>query len=63
MLQGVLYALAAGLAWGTVFVTPLILPDYPGLMLSLGRYVAFGLIALGAGWFDRAALRELTRAD
>ena len=30
---------------------------------SFGRYLAFGLIALPLGWLDRAALRELTRAD
>jgi drug/metabolite transporter (DMT)-like permease len=32
-------------------------------MLSFGRYLAFGLIALPLGWLDRSALRQLTRAD
>ena len=60
---GVLFALAAGLMWGLVFVAPLLLPDYPAALLSFGRYLAFGLIALPLAWFDRARLAALTRAD
>lgn len=63
MLVGTLFALAAGLMWGLVFVGPLILSDYPAVMLAFGRYLAFGLIALPLGWLDRANLRELSRAD
>jgi drug/metabolite transporter (DMT)-like permease len=63
MLFGTLFALAAGLMWGLVFVGPLLLADYPAVMLSFGRYLAFGLIALPLGWLDRAALRQLSRAD
>jgi drug/metabolite transporter (DMT)-like permease len=46
-----------------VFVGPLLLADYPAVMLSFGRYLAFGLIALPLAWLDRANLRQLTRAD
>lgn len=60
---GTLYALAAGLMWGLVFVGPLLLPEYPAALQSVGRYLAFGLIALPLAWVDRAALRRLTRAD
>jgi drug/metabolite transporter (DMT)-like permease len=60
---GTLFALAAGLMWGLVFVGPLLLADYPAAMLSFGRYLAFGLIALPLAWLDRASLRQLTRAD
>ena len=63
MTAGVLFALAAGLMWGLVFVAPLLLPDYPAALLSVGRYLAFGLIALPMAWLDRARLRELSRAD
>ena len=63
MLIGVLYALGAGLIWGSVFVTPLLLPDYPGAILAFGRYLAFGLIALPLGWQARRALRALDRTD
>ncbi len=63
MLFGSLFALAAGLMWGLVFVGPLLLADYPAAMLTFGRYLAFGLIALPLAWLDRAALRQLTRAD
>ena len=60
---GVLYALAAGLMWGLVFVAPLLLPQYPALLLSFGRYLAFGLIALALAAFDRRGLATLSRAD
>ncbi|MBP6898748.1 MAG: DMT family transporter [Burkholderiaceae bacterium] len=63
MLQGSLYALAAGLMWGLVFAGPQMLPDYPAALLSFGRYVAFGLIALPLAWWDRQRLRELSRDD
>jgi drug/metabolite transporter (DMT)-like permease len=60
---GILYALAAGLMWGLVFIGPLLLPDYPAAMQAFGRYIAFGLIALPLAWFDRRRLAQLTRAD
>ncbi len=63
MWTGTFFALAAGLMWGLVFVGPLLLADYPAAMLSFGRYLAFGLIALPLAWLDRANLRGLTRAD
>ncbi|HJW46747.1 MAG TPA: DMT family transporter [Lysobacter sp.] len=63
MWTGTLYALAAGLMWGLVFVGPQLLPEYPAALQSVGRYLAFGLIALPLAWLDRATLRQLTRAD
>jgi drug/metabolite transporter (DMT)-like permease len=63
MALGTLFALAAGLMWGLVFVGPLLLPEYPAALQSVGRYLAFGLIALPLAWFDRDALRRLSRAD
>ncbi|MDP1693291.1 MAG: DMT family transporter [Burkholderiaceae bacterium] len=60
---GTLFALAAGLVWGLVFVAPLLLPAYPALLLSCARYLAFGLIALPLAWLDRTRLFELTRKD
>jgi drug/metabolite transporter (DMT)-like permease len=63
MTTGFLFALAAGLMWGLVFIGPLLLPEYPATLQSFGRYLAFGLIALPLAWFDRQRLRELTRAD
>ncbi|ALN90286.1 DMT family transporter [Lysobacter gummosus] len=63
MLLGTLYALLAGLLWGLVFVGPLLLPEYPAALQSVGRYLAFGLIALPLAWLDRKALRQLTRVD
>ncbi len=63
LLTGTLFALAAGLMWGLVFVAPLLLPQYPAALLSFARYLAFGLIALPLGWLDRQRLSSLTRAD
>jgi len=63
LFTGTLFALAAGLMWGLVFVGPLLLPEYPAALQSFGRYLAFGLIALPLAWLDRATLRDLTRAD
>ncbi len=60
---GVAAALAAGLMWGLVFVAPLLLPDYPATLLTFGRYLAFGLVTLPIAWWQRAALKRLTRAD
>jgi drug/metabolite transporter (DMT)-like permease len=62
-IAGTLFALAAGLMWGLVFLAPLLLPDYPAALLSVSRYLAFGLIALPLAWWDRAGLRKLTRDD
>lgn len=63
MIAGTLFALVAGLLWGIVFLSPQLLPDYPAALQSAGRYLTFGLIALGLAWFDRTALRQLTRRD
>lgn len=63
MISGVLYALLAGLMWGLIFVGPLIVPEYPAVLQSMGRYLALGLIALPLAWFGRARLRQLTKRD
>lgn len=63
MALGMAFALMAGLVWGLVFVVPLMLPQYSAALLTCGRYLAFGLVALPLGWLDRARLRELAGAD
>lgn len=63
MWSGLGYALLAGAMWGLVFVTPLLLPEYPAALLSAGRYLAFGLIALPLGLWDWRALSQLRRSD
>ena len=49
--------------WGLVFIAPTLLAEYSPALLTVGRYLAFGLIALPLAWWDRARLAELTRAD
>ena len=63
MYLGVLLALAAGLMWGLVFVGPVWFPDYPAALHTVGRYLAFGVIALPLAWFDRRELVSLGRED
>lgn len=64
MVLGLLFALTAGLMWGLVFVAPVMLPGYAPALLTVGRYLAFGLLALPLAWMlDRRALRELAPAD
>lgn len=63
MISGVLYALLAGLMWGLIFVGPLIVPEYPAVLQSTGRYLALGLIALPLAWFGRARLKQLSGRD
>jgi len=60
---GVACAVGAGLVWGLVFVAPLMLADYPAAALSIGRYLAFGLIALPLAILQRRELARLARAD
>ena len=61
--QGIACALGAGLAWGIVFVVPLVLADYPPAILSFGRYIAFGLIAIALALRDFKRLATLDRRD
>lgn len=61
--QGVICALGAGLAWGIVFVVPLVLADYPPAILSFGRYLAFGVIAIALALRDLPRLKALDRRD
>ncbi|HAT3455969.1 DMT family transporter [Citrobacter freundii] len=63
MISGVLYALLAGLMWGLIFVGPLIIPEYPAVLQSMGRYLALGLNALPIAWLGRVRLRQLGRKD
>lgn len=63
MFAGVLYALVAGLMWGLIFVGPLIVPEYPAALQSMGRYLALGVIALPIAWAGRKQLRKLTPRD
>ncbi len=63
LFTGTLFALAAGLMWGLVFVAPLMLPEYPAALLSFARYLAFGLIALPLALLDRQRIARLTRSD
>lgn len=63
MLIGIMYAVLADCIWGFIFVGPAMLPEYPAELLSVGRYLAFGLITLPLAWNNRGRLKGLQRAD
>ena len=46
-----------------MFIAPVLLPEYPPALLTVGRYLAFGLIAVPLALADRAEIRRLARAD
>jgi len=46
MKLGVLFGVLAGASWGMIFLSPALLPSFPPLLLTCGRFVAFGVLAL-----------------
>jgi len=44
-LAGVLYGAGAGALWGLVFLAPQLARDFDPLQLTIGRYLAYGLIS------------------
>lgn len=61
---GVACGLAAGALWGMVFIVPVLLAAFSPLELAVGRYVAYGLIALAmAAPRLVPLLRKLDRSD
>ena len=59
MSGGIYFALAAAAAWALTVVMPLLLPEFPPLLLSSARYglevMSLGLLSAGMLW----ALRRL----
>lgn len=58
---GMLAGIAAGALWGLVFLAPALVPAFQPLELSVGRYLAYGLIAavlVAPSW--RRLLRTLS---
>ncbi|MBB3228235.1 drug/metabolite transporter (DMT)-like permease [Luteibacter sp. Sphag1AF] len=45
ILWGVANAAAAGALWGIIFLAPAVLPDFSPLELSVGRYLAYGVLS------------------
>jgi drug/metabolite transporter (DMT)-like permease len=61
---GVLCGLLAGAMWGIVFIAPAYLAAFTPLQLTVGRYLAYGVIALMLlGPRLRTLLASLSRAD
>lgn len=46
LVPGIACGIAAGALWGAVFVAPELTPGFTALQLSVGRYLAYGTIAL-----------------
>jgi drug/metabolite transporter (DMT)-like permease len=47
MWSGIACGVAAGALWGMVFIVPVLLPAFSPVELAVGRYIAYGAIALG----------------
>lgn len=64
MWNGVVCGLLAGAMWGMVFIVPEMLAPFSPLEMALGRYAAYGAIALGLMAPRLASLyRRLGRSD
>jgi drug/metabolite transporter (DMT)-like permease len=64
MQRGVMYGMSAGAIWGFIFLAPRLLPDFSPLMLSVGRYLMYGIVSLAVALpFARRLAAKLTRAD
>lgn len=64
MKQGIFYGSLAGAAWGLVFLSPALLPDFSPLLLSCGRFLMYGVIALLIGLpMARSLLCKLSLED
>ena len=61
---GIICGLLAGALWGMVFIAPRLLPAFTPWELSIGRYLAYGLVALAVSLpLLRRIARKLTRSD
>lgn len=64
MRRGVTYGVIAGAIWGTVFLVPRLLPDFPPMMLGAARCMMYGMVSLAAALpMVRRLAAKLTRAD
>jgi drug/metabolite transporter (DMT)-like permease len=64
MRQGVSYGIMAGALWGTVFLAPRLLGDFPPALLASARCMMYGLVSLAAAVpIARRVAGTLTRAD
>ncbi len=64
MLRGIIYGLAAGALWGMVFIAPRLLEGWSPVLLSVARYLAYGLFAVAMIVPLRASLaKRVVRAD
>lgn len=46
MRYGIVFGVLAGAVWGGVFLVPALLPEFPPLLLSIGRYLMYGAFSL-----------------
>lgn len=63
MLMGVLFGIAACMIWGSVYVAPLILPDYSPALIAMMRYLVFGMLSVVLAVPAWKELKSYTAAD
>jgi drug/metabolite transporter (DMT)-like permease len=57
----VLFAIAACMVWGGVFVAPALLPEFSPQAIAAGRFIAYGLLSIGLLARDRTGLASLAQ--
>ncbi|HET9050036.1 MAG TPA: DMT family transporter [Chiayiivirga sp.] len=64
MRVGLLFGVLSGALWGVVFLFPALLPQFPPMLLSIGRYLLYGVVSvvLAAPWLP-SLLGRLERKD
>ncbi len=64
MRSGILFGLLSGAIWGVVFMVPALLPQFPPMLLSVGRYLLYGVVSLllAAPWLV-GLVRTLRRGE
>ncbi len=64
MRLGIVFGVASGAVWGTVFLVPALLPQFPPLLLAAGRYLLYGAVSLLLAWpWLPRLVRRLERGD
>lgn len=63
MLIGVLFGIGACMIWGSVYVAPLMLPDYSPAVIAMVRYLVFGMLSLSFAFSQWKELKTYQWVD
>ena len=63
MFWGFLLGVFACAIWGLIYIFPLVLPDYPPVIIASARFLVYGLTCLALIPIQKNELKRLTRSD